>query len=166
MGIHDRDYMRDPQPSGQPSARAGKASSGGGGGWRPSMDTGLILGIVLVALGFSALIIKGFNDQRKRDEMLAELASVDPYYNGGYPHYDISTVTEAQLVELPMMTPEIAAGIIKRREEKPFRLTEDLLEIRGVGNLNLEMFRMYLFGFEDAPEPRRRNDRPMRPPDV
>lgn len=163
MGIHDRDYMRDPQPSGRRSAEAGKSR---GGGWRPSMDSGLILAIVLVALGFSALIINGFNSQRKKDEMLAELASMDPFRNGGYPQYHINTVTEAQLAELPMMTAEIAAGIIKRRDEKPFQLTEELLEIRGVGNLNLEMFKMYLFGFEDSPEPRRLDDRPLGPPDV
>ncbi len=130
------------------------------------MDNGLIIGIVLVALGFSALIIRGFKDQREKDEMLAELASFDPFYNGGYPQYHIESVTEAQLVELPMMTPKIAAAIIKRREEKPFRLTEELLEIRGVGNINLEMFRMYLFGFEDAPEPRHLDDRPPGPPDA
>ena len=77
MGLHDRDYMRDPAP----------LQHGGGRRRGFSLDGGLLLGIALVAIGLSALIIKGFKEQRERDDMLAELASFDPHYNGGFPRY-------------------------------------------------------------------------------
>tara|TARA_B100000519_G_scaffold199661_1_gene211333 strand:- start:265 stop:762 length:498 start_codon:yes stop_codon:yes gene_type:complete len=165
MGIHDRDYMRDSPPPRRP--RPGRRPAPGGRTSPfPGLDSGLILGIALVAIGFSALIIKGWKAQRDRSEMMAELAEFDPYFNGGFPQYNIHTVTEAQLAELPMMTPDIARGIVERRAREPFKLTEELREVRGIEDLNLEMFRMYLFGFEDAPEPRKFSDPPPRPPDA
>ena len=165
MGIHDRDYMRDSPSSGRPQSGS-PASRGGRARSLPSLDSGLILAIALVAIGFSALIIIGWKAQRDRSAMIAELANFDPYFNGGFPQYNIHTVTEAQLVELPMMTPDIARGIVERRAREPFKLTEDFREVRGIEDLNLEMFRMYLFGFEDAPEPRKFPDPPPRPPDA
>ncbi len=165
MGIHDRDYIRDSPSSGRPQSGS-RAPRRSRTGLFPTLDSGLILAIALVAIGFLALIIKGWQDQRDRPDRKVGRATLDPYFNGGFPQYNIHTVTEAQLVELPMMTPQIARGIVERRLREPFRLTEELLEVRGIGELNLEMFRFYLFGFKDAPEPRKFPDPPPRPPDA
>ena len=64
------------------------------------------------------------------------------------------------------MSDKIADGIIARRKKEPFRLTEELLEVPGVGELNYEMFRLYLYGFEDAPKPRPMEERPLGIPDA
>ena len=114
--------MRDPTSSGPSSGSKPRRPRRGF-----SLDSGLILGIILVAIGLSALIIKGFKERTESDEYLAQLASFDPHFNGGFPQYDINTVTKEQLAELPMMTEEILNGILQRREEKPFVMTEELL---------------------------------------
>lgn len=152
MGLDDRDYMRN--PGSQP------ASSGGGKGKGKgfSLDSGLLIGILLIAIAFAALIAKGFRSEPERDGYLEQLSPfespLDPQFNGGYPQLDVNTATQEELLLLPWMTERIADGIIERRERSPFLLTDELFEVRGIGEINIEMFRLYLYGFEDAPKPR------------
>lgn len=153
MGLEDRDYMHTP---------GNQAGSGGGF----TFDSGLLLGIVLIGLGFGALIFMGFKSKMDEDNYLAELAYYDPEFNGGYPHFNVNTATRDELTLLPWMSDKIADGIITRREKEPFRLTEELLEVPGVGELNYEMFRLYLYGFEDSPKPRPMEERPLGIPDA
>jgi DNA uptake protein ComE-like DNA-binding protein len=67
---------------------------------------------------------------------------------------DVNTATQEELLLLPWMTERIADGIIERRERSPFLLTDELFEVRGIGSINIAMFRLYLYGFEDAQKPR------------
>ncbi len=144
MGLDDRDYMRRPENRSGP---------------RWNLDRGLILGIVLIGIALSVLIVKGFNrPQPDAYEAFGEMASYHPYFNGGYVPLDVNTASREDLLLLPMVSARIADGIIARR---PFKLTEELLEVRGIGELNLEIISMYLYGFEDAPEPR-----PIKPPGI
>lgn len=146
MGLDDRDYTRaGGSESGSPQSQ--------GGGKRFSLDRGLFIGILLVALGFGALIAMGFRSKPK-DPFLEQLSPYDPQFNPAYPQLDVNVATYDEFLKLPWMTERIADGIIARREKTPFRLTEELFEVRGIGEINIEMFRLYLYGFEDAPKPR------------
>lgn len=124
------------------------------------VDGGLLLGIALIGLGLGALIVKGFDRPEARDlyEQYSDLAYFDPYSNGGYAPVDVNTASREDLLLHPMISERIADGIIAGR---PFRLTEDLLEVRGIGELNIEILSTYLYGFEDQPEPR-----PVKPPGI
>jgi hypothetical protein len=155
MGLDDRDYMRQPENR-TPNGRSGRRSSSGVFGF----DGGLVLGVILIVVGLGALILKRFDPPEpiETDDALGDLTYFDPYYNGGYIPVDVNEATRDQLILLPMISPRIADGIIARR---PFRLTEDLLDVKGIGELNLEIIRLYLYGFEDQPEPRQ-----IKPPNV
>lgn len=152
MELDDHDYPRNPDGVGR------------GAGPRPpkpkmSFDGGLSLGLVIVGIALSALIITGFNHPLPPDhEVHRDIAYFDPYYNGGYLPVDVNTASREDLLILPMISEKIADGIIARR---PFKLTEELLEVKGIGQLNVEIISLYLYGFEDAPEPR-----PLKPPGI
>lgn len=137
MGLYDRDYMRNPAP---------RERSGLG------LDGGLLIGIVLVGLGVAALLFKGFESDENE-----QYSDLDEFYlESGYPtvSFDINTASREDLMMIPLMSERIADGIIDRREQEPFTLTEELLDVKGVGEMNMEILLMHLYGFDDAKEPR------------
>lgn len=142
MGLYDRDYMRDPGPGGP---RRPRERSGIG------LDSGLLIGILLVGIGVAALIFKGFESD---DDPYSDLDEF--YLESGYPtvSFDINTASREDLMLIPMMSERIVDGIIERRDQEPFKLSEELLDVKGVGEMNLEILLMHLYGFEDAKEPR------------
>lgn len=154
MGLYDRDYMREPEKRPRrPGGRNGSSSFLG-------LDSGLVIGIVLIGIGLGALILKGFNHQSRQEthDPFRDLAQFDAYYHGGFVPVNVNEATREELLLLPMVSERIADGIIARR---PFRLTEELLEVKGIGEMNIGIICRYLYGFEDQPEPL-----PVKPPGI
>lgn len=151
MGLDNRDETRRPE---REPVRSGR---------RPAtrllgLDTGLLLGIALVGIGLAALLLKGF-ERSEPPNPYDTLAAYDSLYSSVYAPVDVNTATREELLLFrPWISERIADGIIERR---PFRLVEELLEVKGVGEVNIEIISMYLYGFEDQPEPR-----PIKPPDI
>jgi competence protein ComEA len=48
---------------------------------------------------------------------------------------NINTASPAELAYLPRIGASVAARIVERRKEKPFARPEDLMEVKGVGEL-------------------------------
>lgn len=46
---------------------------------------------------------------------------------------NINTATAAELAYLPRLGAKVAARIVEHRKEKPFARTEDLMEVKGIG---------------------------------
>ncbi len=58
---------------------------------------------------------------------------------------DINTAPWTELCELPRIGPALARRIIEQRQQQgPFRSSEDLLKVRGIGPKTLEGIRPYL----------------------
>lgn len=145
---------------GQPPGKGPGGKGGGGGGF--NLDSGLLLGIALVAVGLAALIMRGFQSGDSFDLQLDELAFYESVYHGGYPQLNVNTASREELLLLkPWISEGIADGII---EQRPFKMSAELLEVKGVEELDLEMLRMYLYGFEDLPQPK--PQRPLGIPDA
>jgi hypothetical protein len=154
MGLDDRDYMRRQDcPPRRPGSRPSRRSSFLG------LEGGLLLGIVVVGIAFGGLIAKGFDrkEHPEPDGSFEDLADFDAFYFGSVTPVHVNQATREDLLLLPI-SESIADGIIARR---PFKRTEELLEVRGIGEANFGIIRMYLYGFEDQPEPR-----PFRPPGI
>ena len=57
---------------------------------------------------------------------------------------DLNTATVDELLLIPGMRPQIAADIVRRREERAWERVNDLEEIRGVGPKTLQRLKDYL----------------------
>lgn len=57
---------------------------------------------------------------------------------------DLNTAGEEELQLVPQMKPELAAAIVERRKQKPWRSVDELVEISGVGPKTAEKWKVYL----------------------
>ncbi len=57
---------------------------------------------------------------------------------------NLNTATVEQLAELPHIGPKRAGLIVTRREQKPFKSVDELIEIKGIGDKTLEKIRPHV----------------------
>jgi len=57
---------------------------------------------------------------------------------------NINTATAAELAYLPRIGAKVAERIVERRKEKPFTRTEELMEVKGIGEKLYQSLKPYL----------------------
>ena len=58
---------------------------------------------------------------------------------------NINTATAAQLTELPGVGEKLAARIVEfRQKQGPFKSTQELMNVKGIGEKNLQKLQQYL----------------------
>jgi len=71
--------------------------------------------------------------------------TADPFVDAG-PHVldpiDINAASLEDILKVPAIDEEIARGIIARR---PFATIDDLLDVRGIGKINLAIIRRHIY---------------------
>ena len=139
MGIYDRDYMRRDYKS--PAAKV-REELAGNSRWQ-----------LFAALGVVALIVALLAWPKKsREQEFAERYSerMDGYQYQSAPvqhemapgRIDINKAPLQELVRVPGVGESLAHKIIEKR---PFSTMEDLLDVRGVGDVNLSIIRQYVY---------------------
>jgi len=78
---------------------------------------------------------------------------------------DVNTASWPELVQIPGIGRVLAERIVKWREEHgPFRTTEQLLQVQGIGPRTLERIRPYLLPLPDDPPDGAAENGPATPP--
>ena len=132
MGIHDRDYMRrGRKPKG--AVKQVQENLSHANHWQTWAAVVVIILVIIAAVW-----------PRKRS----------PYYEASDPFADVWSeyevldpvdVNEARLEDLlrvPAIDEEIARGILDKR---PFTTIDDLLDVRGIGKVNLSIIRQHIY---------------------
>ncbi len=58
---------------------------------------------------------------------------------------NINTATASQLTELPCVGEKLAARIVEfRQKQGPFKSTQELMNVKGIGEKNLQKLQQYL----------------------
>ncbi len=65
---------------------------------------------------------------------------------------NLNTATVEQLTTLPGVGPKLATRIVEYRQKSAFRTTKELLNVRGIGEKNLQKLQAYVTTGE-APRP-------------
>jgi competence protein ComEA len=79
--------------------------------------------------------------------MSAGVASAAPAQKAKVPaaKVDINSATAAQLTELPGVGEKTAARIVEHRQKQgPFKSTQELMNVKGIGEKNLQKLTPYL----------------------
>ncbi len=92
---------------------------------------------VLVVVFFVILAIGSLRSREAVDYVQAESQTA------GF-RVDPNTASQPELILLPGIGEKLADGIIASRAEKPFRSTEDLRRVRGIGPVKCQTIRPYL----------------------
>lgn len=105
------------------------------GGFLPEADSRSI-NLAVIVLDESAVYVP------KQGEESVELAAVTPGGNAEPGLINLNTATEAELTELPGIGPAKAAAIVAHRTENgPFKSTEQLMDVTGIGEKSFEQLK-------------------------
>ena len=130
MGIYDRDYMKKPRRSSGSSVFSKLT-----GDWRRYW----LIGLVLVA---GIAFIWGMDKWREKkatDQMKDRMAEYQQYIEERT--VDINLASHDELMEIPFIDSKLADRII---ENRPYSSPDDLLKVKGIGNLMLDELRPFM----------------------
>ncbi len=88
---------------------------------------------------------------------VAALLASAPAFAAGKPaptaKVNINTATVEQLTTLPGVGPKLAARVIEYRQKAPFRSTQELMNVKGIGEKNFAKIEPWLTVGEGSKAP-------------